>query len=174
MKNWKWRIVISVVSVLLSVGMSPWFYNGLLAHSSNLYFVVNVLDLVPRTFGDITAKYQIDHQLLYWTRGYWLRYLFWEYQLMVFLFWWWVGWKLDLKAASRDCGRAWMTAEAVLGLGLSIMVFEQRVVERIYPYPDAGQWAMILWSMILFGYFLVRLSQLWAMTRQQARHNPLC
>ena len=113
---WKWRIILPVAMVLLSIGLSPWFFNGLLAHSFNLFFVVMALNIVPGAIQGVTYQYQLPH--LYWTHGYWVRFMFWEYMLMVFLFWWWVGWKIDLKAASLDCSRTWTIVEIILGLAL--------------------------------------------------------
>jgi hypothetical protein len=164
---WKWRIILSVTSVLLTIGMSPWFYHGLLANSPNLYFVLNSLNTIPGQLLNMTFQYQLPH--LYWTKGYWPRFLFWEYELMVFLFWWWVGWKVDLKAAARDLGRAWTIAEAVVGLGLSLLLFHRRTMGRSYPYPDADHWVVSGWSVFLLCYSLLRLAQLRATSRRLAR-----
>ncbi len=167
MSTFKWRIILSVGSVLLSIGMSPWFYNGLLADSPNLHFIVKTLNTIPDQFLAMTFTYQLPH--LYWTRGYWPRFLFWEYQLLVFLFWWWVGWKLDLKAESRALGRTWTTTEAVVGLVLSLILFQRRTVNHGYPYPDAYHWVLVGWSIFLFCYSLLRFAQLWTTSRQPTR-----
>ena len=164
---WKWRIILSVASVLLTIGMSPWFYYGLLANSPNLNFLVDSLNTIPREFLNMTFEKQLPH--LYWTKGYWPRFLFWEYQLMVFSFWWCVGWKLDLKAEERDLGRAWTIAEAVVGLALSLLLFHRRTMGRAYPYPDADHWVVFGWSVFLFCYSLLRLARLRTTSRRLAR-----
>jgi hypothetical protein len=164
---WKWRIILSAAIVLLSIGLSPWFFNGLLAHSFNLFFVVMALTLVPRAIQGATYQYQLPH--LYWTHGYWLRFMFWEYQLIVLLFWWWIGWKIDTKTESRDCSRNWTIVEIILGLACSLVTFQLRAGERLPPYPNAGPWLAITWSVILLSYSLLCLSQLWATRRQPTR-----
>ncbi|MFZ0335219.1 MAG: hypothetical protein WAN10_18840 [Candidatus Acidiferrales bacterium] len=161
MKTWTWRIVLAVVNVILSIGMSPWFFGGLLAHSVNLHFFVNCINVVPTFVSAMTATYQIDHHLLYWTHGYWVRYLFWEHQLLVFLFWWWAGWKIDLKMASRDCGRAWTIAEVAVALGLSLLLPLHRPYERGYPYVVAFRFVTLAWAVALFAYSLSGFLRLW-------------
>ena|ERR1700722_11248636 len=164
---WKWRIVLSLTSVFLTIGMSPWFYGGLLADKPNLYFVVNSLNTIPRQLADMTFEKQLPH--LYWTRGYWVRFLFWEYQLMVFSFWWWVGWKIDRKQESLDSGTAWTVAEAILGSVLSFVLFQRRTMGRAYPYPDADHWVVLAWSLFLACYSFWLIAQVWTTSRQPAR-----
>jgi hypothetical protein len=164
---WKWRIVLPVAIVLLSIGLSPLLFNGLLAHSFNLFFVVMTLTLVPRAIQGVTYQYQLPH--LYWTHGYWFRFMFWEQLLMVFLFWCWVGWKIDLKAAGRDCSNTWTIVEIILGLACSLVTFQIRAGERLPPYRNAGPWLAIMWSAILLSYSLLRVSQLLATPRRPSR-----
>jgi hypothetical protein len=129
--------------------------------------MVESLNAVPAQLLSLTYQSQLPH--LHWTRGYWVRFFFWEYQLMVFSFWWWVGWKFDLQAEGHDWGRAGTIAEAVAGIVLSIVLFEHRTVLRVYPYRDAEQWVVVGWSILLSGYFLMRLARLWITSRQPAR-----
>lgn len=164
---WKWRIILPVTIVILTIGMSPWFYHGLLANSPDLHFVLNSLNTIPRQVLNMTFQSQLPH--LYWTRGYWPRFLFWEYQLMVFSFWWWIGWKFDLKAKARDLGRSWTIAEAVVVLALSLLLFHRRTMGRAYPYPDADHWVVVGWSVFLFCYSILRLAQLRTTSRPLAR-----
>lgn len=151
--------------VLLSIGVSPLYFNGVLAHSFHLFFAAAALNVVPATIFNVTYPWQ--RSLLYWIRSYWVRFGFWEYQFMVFLFWWWVGWKIDLKTASRDCSRNWTFAEIILGLACSLMTFQLRAGEQIPACPNAIPRIAITWSVILLSYSLLRLSQLWA-----TRHQP--
>ncbi len=169
MSSWKWRIILSAGIVLLSVGMSPWFFNGLLAHSFDLYFLVSCLNVIPGSVLSAIFPYEIGH--LHWTRGYWARFIFWQYHLMVFLFWWWVGWKIDLKFSSKGCSRRWTIAEVVAGLGLSLALFLRHDAQRLYPYPDAGRWLVMAWSLALLAYSLVRLAQIVADERSAGAVN---
>jgi hypothetical protein len=121
MKTWKWRIILSVADTLLSLGLSPQFYRGLLAHSVPFYVLVSGLNLVPSVFAEVTGIWRAYHIIL-GSLGSWTFYLFWNSQFLNFLFWWWVGWKIDLKIASRECGRGWMLADVILGFTLSLMV----------------------------------------------------
>jgi hypothetical protein len=157
-KTWKWRIVLSVADTLLSVGLSPQFYHGLLAHSFVIYYLVRGLNLVPSVFAEVTHIY-LAYPAILRSLGGWVFYIFWESQFLNFLFWWWVGWKIDLKVASRDCGRGWTLAEVILGFTLSWMVLLKfHAGEHV-----ALQAASIAWGLALFCYSLFRLRRLWAM-----------
>lgn len=162
---YKWRIILPVTMILLLLALSPSFFHGLFAYSWNLFFVVMALTLVPRTICNVAAKYQLGH--LYWTHGHWALFLFCECLVLVALFWCWIGWKIDLKAQSRGCSRAWAIAEIVLTAGCSLVIFQLRAEQRLPPYPNASELIAIMWSVILLGYSLQRLSQLWR-TRHQA------
>ncbi len=157
-RDWKWRIILSSAAVLLSIGMSPSFFNGVLANRPSLWFVTSALNLVPSSILAVLFPYEIGH--LYWTRGYWVRFVFWQSQFLVFWFWWWIGWKIDLRSAARDCSRNWTIAEIAVGLGLSFMLFIRRGAGRAYPYGGATPWLMMAWSAVLLMYSLVRLRQL--------------
>ncbi len=75
-------------------------------------------------------------------------YLFWEYNLILFLFWWWVSWKIDLRNASRDCGRAWTIAEFIFGLTLSLVLLLQSGNQNPRgPYPQAVEWVRMGWAL---------------------------
>jgi hypothetical protein len=167
MKAWKWRIALSVADTLLSLGLSPQFYHGLLAHSFLFYYFVRSLNLVPSVFVELTHLYSTYHVILGWL-GPWTFYLLWESQFMNFLFWWWVGWKIDLKAASRDCGMGWTLADVILGFTLSLMVL------LTFHSNDhlAIQAARIGWGVALFCYSLFRLRRLWAILRSTGALTP--
>ena len=158
MKAWKWRIVLSVADTLLSLGLSPQFYHGLLAHSFMFYFLVRCLNLVPSVFVGVTGIWRSYHIIL-GSPGSWTFYLFWNSQFLNFLFWWWVGWKIDLKVASRDCARGWTLAEVILGFMLSLMV----LLSFHAGEPVAMQAARIGWGVALFCYSLFLLPRLRAM-----------
>ena len=160
MKTWKWRIVLSIADTLLSLGLSPQFYHGLLAHSFTFYFLVRCLNLVPSVFVGVTGIWRSYHIIL-GSLGSWAFYLFWNSQFLNSLFWWWVGWKIDLKVASRDCGRGWMLAEVILAFTLSLMVLLSfHAGEHL-----AMRGARIGWGVALFCYSLFLLPRLRAMLR---------
>lgn len=171
MKNRKWRIILSVADTLLSLGLSPQFYHGLLAGSVTVLYLVRCLNLVPAAFVEVTGIWRTYHVVLGGRSSGLLFYFFWNSQFLNFLFWWWVGWKIDLRVASRDCGRVWTLAEAIAGFTLSLIVFlEFRTVRhfavaRGSTMMTAGyavQAARIGWALALFCYFAFRLRQLWA------------
>ncbi len=120
-------------------------------------FLPVALELVPRDFANMVE----NHHLLYSTAGYWVRFLFWEYLLMVFLFWWWIGWKIDLKIARRSSGPIWTWAEFVLGVGLSLMLLFEPRAERVN-VPDLMS---IVWGIVLVCYSLLQLFRGIAMLR---------
>lgn len=133
-------------------------FHGAFAFSPGLYFLVSGLDLVPRDFANMVGTYQINHHLLW---GYWVRFLFWEYLLTVFLFWWWIGWKFDLKIARRSSGPISTWAEFVLGVGLSLMLLFEPRAERVN-VPDLMS---IVWGVVLVCYSLLQLFRGIAMLR---------
>jgi hypothetical protein len=93
-------------------------------------------------------------------------FLFCQYELMVFLFWFWVGWIIDRTAALRDCGTACTIAEIILGLALSTMMFALRSRVPVFPYREAGPWIAMAWGLVILCYSLLRVSNLWTATRQ--------
>jgi hypothetical protein len=158
MKTWTWRIVLSAANALLGFALSPQSFHGAVAFSPGLYFLVSGLDLVPRDFTNMVGTYQINHHLLW---GYWVRFLFWEYLLTVFLFWWWIGWKIDLKIARRSSGPIWTWAEFVLGVGLSLMLLFEPRAERV----NVPGLMSIFWGVVLVCYSLLQLFRGIAMLR---------
>ncbi|HXW90496.1 MAG TPA: hypothetical protein VEK33_08110 [Terriglobales bacterium] len=154
--------MLPVVSVLLPLGLSPSFLHGLFAYSPNLFFFVSCWNLVPEAILSVISP----HENLYWTHGRWALFLFWQYEFTVFLFWCWVGWKIDLRAASRDCGSACTITEILLGVALSITMFALRFRVLVPPYREAGPWIAMAWSLVILCYSLLRLSNLWTATRQ--------
>ncbi len=158
MKTWTWRIVLSAANALLVFALSPQSFHGAFAFSPGLYFLVNGLDLVPRDLANMVGTYQINHHLLW---GYWVRFLFWEYLLTVFLFWWWIGSKIDLKIARRSSGPIWTWAEFVLGVGLSLMLLFEARAEHVN-VPDLMS---IVWGVVLVCYSLLQLFRGVAMLR---------
>jgi hypothetical protein len=157
-RSWKWRIILPVAIVLLSIGLSPFYFQGILAHSFSLFFVSTALNIVPATV--FNGSYPWQQAFLRWMSSYWKRFGFWEYQFLVFLFWLWVGWKIDLKVASRDCARTWTIAEIILALACSLMAFQFRAGVQLPSCPNAIPRIAIAWSVILVSYAVFRLSQL--------------
>jgi hypothetical protein len=169
MTNWKWRIALSVANLLLALGMSPGFYHGHLARSPNLYFAVHCLDLVPRVVVNLPDRYAMNHGFLPIAGRRGMFYLFWEYNLILFLFWWWVGWKIDLRNTTRDCGRAWTIAEFVFGLTLSLVLLLQSGNQPPRgPYPQAVEWVRMGWGVVLLCYSLLCLRRAWVLRRRTA------
>jgi len=158
MKTWTWRIVLSAANALLGFALSPQSFHGAVAFSPGLYFLVSGLDLVPRDFTNMVGTYQINHHLLW---GNWVRFLFWEYLLTVFLFWWWIGWKIDPKIARRSSGPIWTWAEFVLGVGLSLMLLFEPRAERV----NVPGLMSIFWGVVLVCYSLLQLFRGIAMLR---------
>jgi hypothetical protein len=167
MKGCIWRIVLPILMVLLFLGLSPRFFGGIFGHSLGLYFIVHYLNAVPLSVSNPIAQFQISHQMLYWTRGYWPRYIFWQFQLLVVLFWLWVGWKIDLKLASREPAPAVSIVEIVAGIALSLFLLLHRPYAHIYRPDDNFPVAVIFWGVLLLGYSVFRAARLWSV--QHAR-----
>jgi hypothetical protein len=151
MKTWTWRIVLSAPNALLPFALSPQVFHGAFAFSPGLYFFVNSLDLVPRTLGNMVGTYQIHHHLLHSTAG--VQFIFWEYVLMVFLFWWWIGWKIDLKIAQRSSRAIWTWVDFVLGASLSLMLLFESRAEGVKVLGLMS----IVWCVVLVCYSLLQL-----------------
>jgi hypothetical protein len=162
MKTWTWRVVLPVLMVILSIGLSPWFFHGLLAHSLGLYLFVNCVNAVPFTVFNTIALYQMRHHVLIWGHRYWARSLFWEIQALVFLFWFWVGWKIDLRLAWRDSAPASALVEAVLALALSLLLFLQRPIPPAPGYAALYRSIVMLWAVALLAFAIFRAARLWS------------
>lgn len=167
MKHYKWRIVLSVADTLLSLGLSPQFYHGLLAHSRAVVYLVWSLNLVPAAFVEVTGISRTYHVVLGGQGSGWLFYFFWNSQFLNFLFWWWVGWRIDMKDASRDSGLRWSLVEVIFGFMLALMLllaFSTR--ENV-----AIQVATIGWIAALVCYSFFRLARVRAMLRLPSGAN---
>lgn len=160
MKTWTWRVILSAANVLLLFLLLPRSFHGTFASSPGLYFVVTSLDLVPRAFGNMVVTYPINHHLLYSTAGYWAHFLFWEYLLMVFMFWWWIGWKIDLRLARHSSCQTWTWAEFVLCFSFSLMLLFERG-----EHTQALALVSIAWAVALGCYSLLQLRRGIAMLR---------
>ena len=129
--------------------LSPQAFHGEPAHSSGLYLLVRCLDPVPRVV--VTDIFRLN---LHVAMGHhWLTTLFWEYILVMFLFWWWVGWKIDLKTASRGSGPTWTLAEFAVGLTLALMLFFEPRIEHGQGFGLAS----MVWGVALLCYSLLQL-----------------
>ena len=161
MKTWRWRVVLSVANLLWQIGQTSEVHVWLLSHSVSaehaIYWATYCLDVVPTTAMNLLPNFAMTHHLLWLIPG---GHLYFEYCLALFLFWWWVGWKIDTRAASRDCGLAGTIADFVLAVTLSLILFLQNGTVRHSPYPSAIWWAMIVWSVLLLCFSLLRLWRL--------------
>jgi hypothetical protein len=158
MKRWAWRIVLPIPLAILSIGQAPLMFGGLLSHGLGLFFVVSCLDMIPFSVFNTIAPYQISHHWFPW----WARALFWEIHALVFLFWFWVGWKIDLRLASRDTGPAVEVVEAVVGLGLSLMLFLQRPIPPVAGYAVVYRVVVMVWAVALLAFVILRVARVWA------------
>ena len=162
---WKWRIILSVTIVLLTIGMSPWFYSGLLANSPNLHFVLNSLNTIPAQLLNMTFQNQLPH--LYWTRGYWPRFLF---GISVDGFHIGGGWpQIRPQGGGARLGARLYDRRGRRGIRNFAPPFHRRNMGRAYPYPDADHWVVFGWSGFPFCYSLLQLAQLRTRSQRLAR-----
>ncbi|MGB0025165.1 MAG: hypothetical protein WBP65_25385 [Candidatus Sulfotelmatobacter sp.] len=77
------------------------------------------------------------------------------------MFWWWIGWEIDLKITRRSSGPIWTWAEFVLDVGLSLMLLFEPRAERVN-VPDLMS---IVWGIVLVCYSLLQLFRGIAMLR---------
>jgi hypothetical protein len=163
MKTWAWRILLSAANVLMAAATSPQVFHGAFAYNPGFYFHVNSLDLVPRALVNLTFVHQMNHHL-FWPKGYWIQSVFWEYLLLVFLFWWWVGSNIDRRISLRRSGPTWTWVEFTLALGLSLMLF----FESRTGHSQAFGLISIAWGIVLMGYSLLQLFRGIAILRSPA------
>jgi hypothetical protein len=161
MKTWIWRIVLPFANALLLFALSPQSLHGAFASSAGLYFLVSSLELVPRDLVNLMGTYQINHHWLHSTAGYWASCVFWEYVLMVSLFWWWIGWMIDRKIARRSSGLIATWVGFVLAVGFSLMLFFEPRAERV----NVPSLMSIVWGLVLVCYSLLQLFRGIAMLR---------
>ncbi len=161
MKTWIWRIVLPAANALVLFALSPQSLHEAFASSAGLYFLISSLELVPRDLVNLMGTYQINHHWWHLTAGYWVGWIFWEYLLMVSLFWWWIGWMIDRTIARRSSGLMETWVGFVLGVGLSLMLFLEPRSERV----NVSGLMSIVWGIVLVCYSLLQLVRGIAMLR---------
>ena len=179
MKNYKWRIVLSLVNLVAAIGLSALGLRQYEAfrrahlHSDAILSYIPTAQLIgyclnapsfvlSNLLGNIRRWRMFWHGR--WLDGYWFQSVSVTFYLFVLLFWWSVGWRLD--AQPRPKGRT------ALAAGLGWLIGAIGSVELCYgslvllreELPALGAYrvspillSMLLWGFALFCYFTVML-----------------
>jgi hypothetical protein len=175
MHKWKWSIGLSITSLVLAIGMSAlgareyevdhrlhpeYFYHGNSYYSPAGQWMNYCLNAPPYVFTNLLVDFVMRHHLLpsSWFDHYCFYFVHYEYYLVVFLFWWWVGWKIEVKLASRDSWGLWTTLESLLGIAFSaVLLFygvtglaNRNLIQAIVV-------SMVVWGIFLLWYFVLYL-----------------
>jgi hypothetical protein len=170
MRRWKWRIALSAGNLLLAIGMSAiglreWAIDsahhvGGIGYEPTAQWLSYCINAPPFAFTNLLLNFAMGHHLL--PSGWWdvhcFHFVRYEYYVALFLLWWWIGWKIDMKLAARESGRSWTIAESSIGLVLSLMLLFVGSMDVGNDYGiHAVAWSMVGWGTVLMYYFLVYL-----------------
>jgi hypothetical protein len=173
MKTWKWRIVLAVANLFLAVGMSAvgarqwatdrnlhpeYFYHGNLYYIPTAQWLSYCLNVPSFAAVNLAGNFTMSYHLLPsgWFGTYCFYFVHYEYYLALFLFWWWVGWKIDMKLTPHEYRTLWIVVvEALLGTVVSIALLFQGVVAlRSWATIHAIAYSMVVWGAVLLLYFV--------------------
>ncbi len=188
MKTWKWRVVLAVANLVLAVGMSAlgarewavdhrlhpeYFYHGNLYYVPTAQWLSYCLNVPSFAVVNLTGNFAMRHHLLPsgWFGTYCFYFVHYEYYLALFLFWWWVGWKIDMNLASRERRKLWIVVvEALFGIVVSMALLFQGVAGlRSWVVIHAIAYSMVTWGAVLLLYFVVCLWRIPSGRRARSR-----
>jgi hypothetical protein len=185
MKRWKWRFVLSIVNLIVALGMSAlgarewaadlivhpqYFYHGNLYYSPIAQWLSYCLNApsfyVVNLFGSFAMRYHLLPPG--WFGIYCFYFVRYEYFLALFLFWWWVGWSVDMGLASHERGTSWTAlVEALCGIVLSIALLSQGISDlRNSAVIYAIAVSRVVWGLCLLCYFVRLLWSTWSVGPQ--------
>jgi hypothetical protein len=161
MKTLKWRLLLSVSSLVVAAIL---FQVGLVQertmHKNHPdYFY----EFYPYTPPALTISYSLNapsllltnfigHQFSWSER--WFPFGKIEYYIIVFAFWWCVGWGIDAEGSLRDAPPLLRVAGCLLGSGFAMLL---AYVGFMMPRDDYGTRvipiSMVLWGLGLLAYF---------------------
>jgi hypothetical protein len=171
----RWRIALSLGNLLSAITMSlvgeHQYERDRRAHPNYSYRASGLyqptaqsasycLNIPPFAVSNLFLNFAMSRQVLppsWWDVNcfYFVRY---EFYVGLFFFWWWVGWKVDLKLASRNTRRTWKIVESSLGIVLALLLLTDGGIEAWSDYSvHATAWAMVAWGAALLYYFLFEL-----------------
>jgi hypothetical protein len=165
MRRFRWRWVLSFSNVVLAVilwqigfqeeqsvhDLHPgMFYDGNASHvlpALAVSYSLNAPSLVLSTFFNnlLTRWFGWDER--------WFHYGMVEYYLTAFVFWWWVGSKLDKKQGLGRRARFMAVAVSLLGAFCAIVLMYYGVTVSRNVYGPLVPISMVLWGLGLLVYF---------------------
>ncbi len=172
--RWKWTLILSFGNLLLAVGMSTVglreyerfhvthpgaFYHGNIYYEPAPQLLSYCLNAPPFAVSNVFLNFVMIHHILpqSWLDVHCFYFVRYEFYVGLFLFWWWVGWQVDMKLASRNSGRAWRIVESSLGIVLALLLLADGSIGAWNDHAiQAIAWAMVAWGAILLYYFLLR------------------
>jgi len=182
MKPYKWRAILSVANLVLALALSAIglreyrlfrqtnpgaFHEVNLAYLPSAQLVMYSVDAPAFVVNNLIGRGLARTRLweCEWIRGSWFFRVSRSFYLLVFLFWWLVGWTIDSQVRAgisrQGIGIPGDVAGVLLSLGLLYVGFE--FLYR-YDYPSAvipGQRvlpiATLVWGAVLLFYFGRRL-----------------
>lgn len=165
MKMLKWRLFLSasslvVAAILFKVGLAQertmhehhpdYFYEGSYSYTPPALIIsysLNAPSLVLSQF-----VHNLLTRRLNWTER-WFPYGKIEYYIIVFAFWWFVGWRIDAKGSLRNGPSLLRVLAYLLGGGFALLLVYGGIVlpkeeygTRVVPI------AMVLWGLALLSY----------------------
>jgi hypothetical protein len=178
MKNYKWRMALSLLNLAASIALSALglreysAFRIALKHSDAIVPYVPTAQLISYCLNapSFVLSNLLGNTWLWrslwgerWLGGYWFQRVSVTFYVFLFLFWWFVGSRLDVKPREKERKSlaavvGWLTgafgALALLYVGIDLLRTDLpagRVQGASIPF------AMLLWGFALFFYFSAKL-----------------
>lgn len=178
MKSYKWRIVLSLVNLVAAIGLSalgPREYEAFRrahAHSDAIAPYIPTAQLISycvnapsfvlsNLLGNVRAWRMFWKER--WLGAYWFQNVSVTYYVFLLLFWWLVGWRLDVQSRPKERkGLAAVLGWLVSALAaVALLYVSVGLLRTDIPAQVAGgaviPIAMLIWGLALFCYFSVLL-----------------
>jgi len=135
-----------------------YFYHGNLYYSPTAQWLSYCLNAPSFTVVNLAGNFAMRYHLLpsSWFDTYCFYFVHYEYYFTLSLFWWWVGWKIDMGPASCERHASWTAVvETLLGIVLAITLLSQGLSGlRTWAVTHAIAASMVVWGVGLLLFFL--------------------
>ncbi|HWO39264.1 MAG TPA: hypothetical protein VNO32_61615 [Candidatus Acidoferrum sp.] len=172
MKTLKWRFLLSVAGLALAAILfhvalvqertmhknhPDYFHEGYYVYTPpalTISYSLNAPSLVLSQFINNLLTRHFN-----WTES-WFRFGEIEYYVIVFAFWWCVGWRIDARGSRRNGSLLLRIVCALVGTAFSILLVYGGIVMPKQEYGTrAIPISMLLWGLALLSYFGIELTR---------------
>jgi hypothetical protein len=174
MKTAKWRLLLSTSSlalaaILFEVGLvqegkmhgnhPDYFHEGYYVYTPPTLIASYTLNAPSLVFSQLVHNFLTRR--VGWTES-WFPYGEVEYYIIVFAFWWLVGWRIDARGSPRNLSSFLRVLVCLVGAAFAMLLLYGGVVSRREEYGTRlSPVSMALWGLALFAYFGATLVRYW-------------